>query len=1076
MKKQSALLLICCMLLMLTLSVSLFGCFSNVSVTVTIEGEAYRGAVCPIYATIKGIDEYTDVQFEIVEKYDWASISGNDLLISKNAEVGATVTVRATINGYKGENTITVGHTPVDSVKIDDIPTLKAGDSYPLSVTLEPFYADDVDISYDIILGESVATVTDGVLYIANEANYTDDIRIVANAGGRISETAFVKISTVQPQTLQLRSDKYTLKRGEQAKITCIVTPSNCTLGAAELKVPESEYYTYNPIGILTVSDTAPEGEIEIEAKLGALTQCIKLQIVKTPVERIDFTASMGKYLRLGDNVELDVRTIPDNATYKDITVEVVEGGEYIEFTKELTFTVKTAEVGKEIIISAKADGVSAYLSFETVAINVEDILISFDGAVSVTVGSERELVCTVLPQNATNKDISITISKGNDYARIEGSKILFTSISDTLTEVEVSVSADGVTRSVTFYITPVPVERIELSTDDVITELRSNDTVVFDTVVYPSNATYQDIEYRFESGEQLGFFVGNTFKVYDAAEYGRAVIYAISRDGIKSNTITLEIFGDIKELEPLKWSELDNSPALLDDCSSVRIDFRGLKTDADNTTLIISDDVEYIEFIGQYDGVDNIINEFSLYFLTTDSVYVRFENFAISNNSGFSGYVIDFGNSATVTLEIVGVNYIKASSVYKPSTTGFMVDGEFMGESTDYIRKNGMNGFNGTDGGTAVNAKAIEIIGVGNLELIAGNGSDATDGTDGADGSVATFAGNGGDGGAGGNSGYALTCETFICNIDGKLLLVGGNGALGGKGGKGGIANKGYYGSDGLDGENGRARDPLAVTKKAEYDTNNCIITLGRVVSNSAVRVFVFDELAELLSKYYKIYVHYGNDLNNPHRQFEMIPQTAAVEINRMLSALDYALQAFPKNLYIEMTQSSKRDINIYIVRSITKGASVVYGLTSDANNVWFATFETRLRGIYYSTPYNIMIHELLHVLTYNLDDATDNELKKTLPSYNLNYGYGSNSRGVYDPTNGYNEDNSVFLCTYSKSSYGEDISDNLSMIAMLPNKVPYLEKDKPLYTKVKYITSVYVGYYSTLSDRTEFKWNRFM
>lgn len=1076
MKKFSALLLICCILLMLTLSVSFFGCYPEVTVTVTIEGEAYRGAVCSIFAIVKGADEYTEVEFEIVEDYDWVSINGNELLFTKNAVVGATVTVKATIDGYEGEKSITVGHTPINGLAIEEIPILSAGDSYPLTVTTDPFYADDLEVSYEVILGENVATVNDGILYISNEANYTDDIRLIARVGEKTSETVFVKISTVQPETLQLYSDKYTLKRGEQAKITCIVTPSNCTLGTAELIVPESKYYTYNPIGILTVSDNAPEGEIEIIAKLGVLTQSIKLRIVKTPVEKIEFTASKNSYLHAGDNVELFTQAFPENATYNEITVEAVLGAEYIEFTSKLSFIVTTAEVGKKITLYAHADGVDAYLSFETVAIDVEDILISFDGSVSVTVGSERELYCAVKPSNATYKDVTLTISKGSEYASIDGNRIIFDSISDTLTEVEISVSAGEITRTVMFYIVPVPVERIELTTKDVTTELKSNDTVTFDAAIFPSDATYSDIEYRFESGEQLGFFVGNTFKVNDPTERGRVVIYAVSRDGIRSNSITLEIFGNITELEPLSWSELDNSPNLLDGCESVRIDFSELNIDADYTTLIISDDVEYLELIGNYDGTDHIISNLSFYFLTTDSVYVRFENFAIENNGGFSDYVIDFGNYATITLEIVGENYIKASSVYKPSAAGFMVDGAFTGESTDYIRKNGMSGFNGTDGGTAINVKSIEIIGSGNIELVAGSGSDGTDGTNGANASGKTFAGNGGDGGAGGNSGYALTCETFICNIEGKLILSGANGALGGKGGKGGIADDGYSGSDGNDGVNGIARNPLLATVKVEYVTENCSIKLGNVVGNSAVRVFVFDEFAEMLSKYYKINVHYGTDLDNPHSQFKMVALTSAVEINRMLSALDYALQSFPKNLYIEMVQSSKKDIDIYIVKSITKSSSEVYGLTSDANNVWFETFDTRLRGVYYSTPYNIMIHELLHVLTYNLDNATDSSLKKTLPSYNLSYSYRTNSIGVYDPTNGYDEDNSVFLCKYSKSSYNEDISDNLSMIAMLPKKEAYLEEDKPMYLKVRYITSVYVGYYSTLSDRTEFRWNRFI
>lgn len=1080
--KKNLFAFLTCIVLLLSLSAILFACTTekNAKIELVVEGDAYRGAVCDIYAKLTEIDDYSDIRFEVVEDYDWAIIQDQKLLFTKNAIVGATVTLKVTVGQYSDTKKIVVGNTPVKSISIDELPQLSAGDAYDLSVTLDPTYADDVKIEYEVISGNSIASVVDGVLFVSDEANYTDDVRIIARAGGKTSETAFVKISTVQPESLKIEASTLTLKRGEFATIKCVVTPANCTLGSAELIVPESEYYTYNKLGVLTISDTAPEGEIVIQAKLGKLTESIIVKIVKTPVEKIVFNASKGSFVRYGDVIELFTSIVPKNATCDNTKINVVEGEDCVRFLSDTVIEIITREVGKQISLEATADGVSESLFFETIEIPIEDISVKVDGSASVTVGTSRTLTVKTVPENATQKDIIYEITEGNDYAVLNGNTISFTGVGQGKTKVSLSVKAGECEKQIIFYIVPIPVEKVEISTTDSVVDLKSGDTVTFVASITPSNASYGAVTYCFESGEQFGSIEGNVFTVGENAGKGSVSIYALTDDGVKSNVITLEIFGNVKTLTPVTWNTLDNLSTLFDGFNSVRIDFSLLERNADYTTLIISDDVEYIEFIGNYDGDNSVIYNLSIYFLTTDYVYAKFENFAIMSDGGFGEYVIDFGNSATVVMEVTGKNFVRASSVYMPNASDFAVSGEFLGNSSDYLRKAGMDGFGGLSGGTAINAYNLQITGKGDLTLIAGSGSNGTDGTNGANSEGEVFAGKGGNGGYGGDSGYAIFCDTFICNIKGNLSLIGGNGGKGGAGGKGGInANTDYSGVNGDKGEDGNAYYPIFANSQIIRFTTNYEVVSGEVVDNNAVRSFVYDEFAETLGKFYNIKVHYGNDLSNPHyASFTMTTQNSVYEIVKMLRSLDYALQVFPKNLYNEIRIESNKTINIYIVNTITRkiGNGIVYGLTSDVNNVWFATFDTRLRGVYYSTPYNIMIHELLHVLTYNLDDETDSSLKKTLPSYNLGYSYTTTTAGVYDPDKGYGADNSVFLCSYSKSSYSEDVSDNLSMIAMLVKKPDYLASGKAFNKKIAYVTSVYVGYYDSLASYTPLKWTRYL
>ena len=107
-------------------------------------------------------------------------------------------------------------------------------------------------------------------------------------------------------------------------------------------------------------------------------------------------------------------------------------------------------------------------------------------------------------------------------------------------------------------------------------------------------------------------------------------------------------------------------------------------------------------------------------------------------------------------------------------------------------------------------------------------------------------------------------------------------------------------------------------------------------------------------------------------------------------------------------------------------------------------------------------MLHELLHVLTFNLPSDVVSELKSGIKSYNLGLSYVSNSSGVYNPKGGNNGTNSAFLTLYSKNDYREDISDNLSLMAMLVGPRDFTAADAPLAKKATYITGVLDAYYT--------------
>lgn len=1061
-----------------------FAC-SPKSIEIQVEGEAYRGSTLLVSAVTKGLDNPQGVVFSIKEGYDWAFFSEGKLVLTQKAQPNATLTVVAQAEGISQEYIVAVKHTPVTSVEPSIPSTVEGGNEYELSATISPSYATDVIPTYSIIEGGNIASIEGDRLIISANANKTDVLVIRTIAGDVVVDTN-VAISTIQPESLEIIASSTQLRRGEVASVYCRVTPSDCTLGSAQLVVEKSDWYTYSN-GQIAISQNAPEGKITIKASLGSITTTIDIDIVKTAVTKLDFYSDKNNFgISYGDRIKLFAEVFPENATYSNVKLSIVKGNEYVELdTNNYTLTVTSKEVDKEIIVKAVADGVESTLVFYLQEVGVERVLVECNGSVSVKVGDQRELRVTIIPEYATINNYDLTVIEGEEFVSLSNNVISFNAIGENITSVVVKASIGQISDTIEFSIVPIPVDSIEIASSNVKEELEGGDEITFTSTVLPANASYPELTYYIEGGDMLATVVGNKLIINEDSAGGTVYVYAKTRDGIKSNTLSFYVVGNILSKKPTNWSEVDNNPTLFDGIQRLRLNLSELPENAGCTTIIISDDVEYLELWGAYNGNRGEFNDLSIYFLTTDSIEVKLNSFGIIQSDGYTGYIIDFGTQARVKLEINGNNLIDAGDAYCIDTSGYMVDGyvgyqtSVTGEEselpTNYITKNGMDGFGGRRGGIAINAYALEIVGNGFLTVKAGSGSNGSDGTNGADHS--NVAGNGGNGGYGGDSGLALLAYELVVNTNNIIKFIGGNAGIGGTAGLGG---KGLTnGAKGVDGSNGIVYAPIYTYSTLIDGSKTAYTEMGKVSSNSVIKSYsTVKSFANSLESYYKVNIHYGSELDNPHSQYSMTNQSNATVLMKMMYALDYTLAVFPKNIYLELADIKEKAVDIYLADSITKKSSggFIYGLTSTKNNVWFSTFDTKLRETFYSTYLNIFIHEFFHLLTFGMGNTSSNPLKTSLPKYNLGYSYRTSSDGVYNPEMGRSAQDSPFLTAYSKSDFNEDISDNMSLVCMQVIKKDFLASNAPVAKKVLHISEVYEGVYYNLANYTPVVWKRFL
>ena len=1071
-------------LLALMLAASLGACHKDVSpLSVHLEGEAYRGAAMTLYAGLSAKYESQGTQFAIVEGGDYAYIHNGQLKILNTAPVGGVVRIEVSDGDYREEVSCTIGHTPVQSVALTETPAMDAGDSLVLHAHVSPAYADDNAVTYQVIEGAASATIDGDTLTILPSADRADTIRVTATAGGVTSAPITVRIRTVQAIDIALQATT-ALHQNEKTAIQTTLLPADATVGVIYRKVPSdySDVYVNLTQNVVQVAADAPAGTFSIEVVAGTVHKILPFEVLKTPVDMVGFSRTDGEgIVCYGDVITTSCRVYPDGASDPYVTYSVSDGAEFVDDLGGGSYRITTHEVGVSIVLRATADGKYNEIRLVTGA---RDLFVTSDGTPNVTVGETRRLSYSTEPAGALGS-VTYEIVEGQHLCVLDGNILTFVAIGNGNDSVVVRATLSSTTSTITFHVVPVKVESIVIRTEDNTVDLREGDVVTFSGTVSPATASHPGLTYYIVEGESLATITDHQLRVGYQAIAGTISVEARSEDGITSNRIRLTTLPGATAPTLSDWSALDNRPDLLHQMSNACLDLRDLPYAANDTVVIVSDDVDVLTILGNYQGTPaTCYTNLYFYFLTTDAITVILQNVGIVIDGGYTDTVLDFGGEAVVTLQSEGTNYVAAGHAYRPYTNGFMIEGDY---STSRMM-DGMDGFAGRDGGHAICAYDLTLTGAGTLTLVGGNASSGTDGTDGLSTQLAdTYAGNGGLGGDGGTGGYAVYADHVTYDFKGTVTLYAGNSGMAGMGGAGGTGyTSTYNGLAGANGTAGKAHDPV-YTRTRTYLQGNPTQHMGAVVHNATTRPLSgVAQAADALSRHYKVNIYYNSGWQrgyaSKYTMTQLNVQTDTAELMRMMHGLDYALSALGRNVMIDVGRRSGT-VTYYLCKSIRQGSDVIYGLTDDANKVWLSAFETRKRDCtMYSTYYNIMVHEMLHLLYFCADNAAQAQLSaSSLSAYNNGWGYyknnssNNNSNGVYSSLTG-NGATCSFLTVYSKLNNMEDISETLSYLCIQAQAHPYDEGTSRVAQKAVYVSRVFAAEYDALAPWKPMAWLRYI
>lgn len=991
------------LVILLSLSCVLLACAcgqEGVTVDFSFEEELVAGSSYAFRVTFSGAEDLVadykaaECAFEVVSGGQIASVEDNKLKLSDGARKGDEFSVRLTVKGVAVvKNFVVALNKPIliDSVTLIAPETAEAGDVITLSATVLP-EGTDLLPTYRVISGS--ATVEGSLLKIPADADL-GVVVVEAVAGGVASEAKTISITTVQTRLLTLT-------------LSC------------ERAMP-GERVTY--------------------------------ELYKEPVE--------GSF--------------PDELT--------VEKGEDIILLDRVrcAFTIdENARLGDEVVLVARS-GVKEARATLTVGYPVAEDIDGQGGIVQAD-GTLRTIEYTLTPARADRTAVTITVIEGEDYIEWTGGDT-FRVIRGAPVGAEITFlleASEDVYHTVTYKVGDKELTSLTISTTDPVDYLRSGYSVTFTHDALPAD-TEQNIRYRATKGGELVTIDGNVVTVKEGADIGSVTIVAESEDGTVSNPVDITVSGRYVRREYNSWSNVGFATS--GESSGVWMVLPP-SLNAGSLTVMVPYEVLDLVIEGHYDGRDETAyKNLYFYFRNTPERTVTLWNFGTIATEGLGGTVFDLGSSGETEIVLKGQNLIRADSPYYIDNSGEEVDGSWDNTYSDtpakeIVRRGGKAGYRGTAGGTAISGYSLTFVGQGGtLVAEAGSGTSGTAGGKGADalydGSFSYLSGAGGAGGNGGDSGSAIYAYA-VRFLSGYVTALPGNAGVGGNGGSAGSLERlaGYdvtkvAGTAGARGEDGT---PYPAVNARSITGNRYLSSVGSVVDLKKQFENSFIDLTDRLERFYGITIYYGSKLENPFKStYSMTQQTDASALTLQSNFLMYTMSQMPKNCWREVKFRSSRTVTVYLCKTIkkTSGNTNILGLTSDKNKVWFATFSTELRGIYYSGYYNIMLHEFTHVFHYNFGSSARKTFEDKLKNENFGLSYKSTSSNerVYGMSETNTEANSCFFTSYSRKTVLEDAAETLSIAATFSAKVAPLVGDTALRRKVLLLSEAFSREYETLS-----------
>ena len=502
---------------------------------------ALTATVNPDYATDKSIT--------------WSSTRPSVASVDVNGHVRALslgeTDIEVTANDGSGVNAIchiSVIATPVESVSAWALgsTTLKATETVQLQASIYPSNATIQAVSWTSD-NETIAIVNEYGLVTAVSVGSVD---ITATAGDK-SDKVNITVEPTLIESLQITNTELNMEVSDDFKLTVWINPSTATNQVLHWSSQNPEIASVNDEGLVS-AHVIGETIIEVRATDGSdASASIPVWVNPTPVSQIIIDYSGPTTLRVGDTAQLTARVLPENATDKSFTWEVMSHS-ILDISEDGLVTAVGVGVSWA---GAFAPGDYPYdgIEFTVVETLVERIEIEKDTDWCYA-GETIQLTAKVYPESAILNKVEWS-SSDDAILTVDQSGLVKAHCAGFADVAVRAMDGSNITASTRIYVAIPRVNHIEITALG-NTTLKDGETVQLVATVYPSATTNQAITWSSDAEEIAT--VSDSGLVTAGSIVGETLIHATNSDGASAE-ISIKV-----EETPIKSIVLSFAPTTL--------------------------------------------------------------------------------------------------------------------------------------------------------------------------------------------------------------------------------------------------------------------------------------------------------------------------------------------------------------------------------------------------------------------------------------------------------------------------------------------------------------------------------
>ena len=350
-------------------------------------------------------------------------------------------------------------------------------------------------------------------------------VRAEAADGSGITAECKVVVKPRLVQSISLNATQKELIIGDSFTLTATLSPENTTNRNVIWKLVSGDAISLSNTGVIQAKKVG-EALVRAEAADGSgITAECKVVVKPRLVQAIALNATQKEVI-VGDSFTLTATLSPENATNRNVIWKLVSGD---AISLSNTGVIQAKKVGEALVRAEAADGSGITAECKVVVKPRLVQTISLNSTKKdLLVGESFALTATVMPENATNRNVIWKLVSGDAISLSNTGVIQAKKVGEALVRAE---AADGssISAECKVVVKPRLVQAISLKLEKDTVAVGEHFTVTAD--VLPKNATNSTLQWSVSAPLLLKHLGAGSF---EALKTGSATITAQARDGSK--------------------------------------------------------------------------------------------------------------------------------------------------------------------------------------------------------------------------------------------------------------------------------------------------------------------------------------------------------------------------------------------------------------------------------------------------------------------------------------------------------------------------------------------------------------